>query len=448
MKQLKLEKLTRNLGILLPVYQEQMLNALNGNAVRKLLVTAESVSESPKLFQSDLSNENFHTLLLILSKRIEDAEANVKEVLAICSDRTSVANLFYSFQICLKKEDLTGAERVYHDLSECQEELNRGDSSGILAAQELKADIAYALYHIGPSYYPKAIDLYESARAGLQDVEGYDETKQEFYTFWSGRILHLFTRMLNQGNVAKYAAGRDWTADFIFKEKICVLTRDVLNAECYRSVYAAQAYIELMEAYHRSVFNGLTSPEAAIQLAIGRSCIDDQYCIEKAIELAPNDGSVLEKVGKYMRSRSKSADDFQEAIRLLEHCIELFPTRHVSLHQLYLAYRSLWIMKNNFDEAKIYNNQLRSGDQGKPANRKPQHSRRGDSRGGRGRGRGRGRGGSGNDVDRLTTQLAGMSVAIPSAASFPPRRGGTPGQVPPHFLRPDYFDVLRTSNSG
>ena len=232
------------------------------------------------------------------------------------------------------------------------------------------ADVAYYLYNINPKYYVRAIELYERAASQLAGLNIEDHLKNKYNVIWSYRILHLLNRMLNHDNIKTYAKGKDWNKLTVF-HRICTLVGQVLKSPYQHNIYQARSYVELVDAQQklRGEFDSKLTPNF-IRSAIGQLKINEKWCIGKAQQLGPDDGSVFEKTGRLLRTRATCLADFQEAERVLKHCVALCPGRHVAHHHLSHVYRSMWIVVNKFEEARLFNNPQKTGARKKKTKRK------------------------------------------------------------------------------
>ena len=125
-------------------------------------------------------------------------------------------------------------------------------------------------------------------------------------------------------------------------------------------------YMELYDAFTKihnkryPDFNYVRSIRKAFKLKGGKK-FDKEDWLLKAYELAPDNGHVLERLGRHYRAIATNMDEFQVAVDFLCKCVELYPQRHVALHQLSSCYRSMWYEEESLDEAYVHNNEIRLG---------------------------------------------------------------------------------------
>ena len=355
------------------------------NTQKKISRTMESKRETEfELYSEDPSSGNVLTRFEITLQKTKQArETNATVLNTFPSDITA---RYLRIEILVKEKKFSEAKNEIESLDNL---MNNEGSHTVFLVCAHKADVACYLSQIGPVYYVKSIEYYEEAvkdllalgSTSLEDSERRDLDIEKHLVLWRFKLIVLYNRMLNQGSIFTHGKGKPDLNPLDIFHKMCTLVGNVVNSKYEHNLYRARSYIEIMIAHQKLRGEQNDETTAHIRKAIGYPEMESKLCIEYALTLAPNDGSVLEKVGRYYRYHAKNMEEFQEAVKLLEKCLRVCPSRHVALHHLSLSYKSMWILSNNFGEAKVYDNPIRTGQRSKSKRK-----------------RGKGRGSAGVDV--------------------------------------------------
>lgn len=174
--------------------------------------------------------------------------------------------------------------------------------------------------------------------------------------------------MINQGVIQSQLESFEMTQMQCF-EKICQLLPNVLSSTVVHLTYQGKAYMELYDAHKKVRSRPKKEVKAILDCCLkginGLNIDDPESWLDKAFELAPTEGHVLERLGRHYRQMASNIEEFRRAEKFLKACIHHCPTRHVAYHHLGLCYYSMWLEDNDLTEAKLHKNDVRNGKKGK-----------------------------------------------------------------------------------
>ena len=111
--------------------------------------------------------------------------------------------------------------------------------------------------------------------------------------------------------------------------------------------YEGKAMIDLVDVYKKCQ----TADSTTLKFPVERSVAE---YVEDAMRAAPYDSYVLEKCGRHFRQHSNGETGLLRSVDILEKSVRLCPGRHVALHHMGLAYRQLWMIRDERKPAELY----------------------------------------------------------------------------------------------
>lgn len=354
-----------------------------------------------------------------------------------------------------------------------------------VAVTTAKAELGALYADLGPAFYQKSRTLLEEAIREMESMYLKDDGVMKMRLVkWKFDLVRTYNRLMNKGCIRTY-----WDPSLevtpshadMFK-RIRILVEDIQSGG--DPGFCGAGWVELGDAYKKYEEN--VPDELRTDVLPDKKTTND--CFDKAIQHAPDDVFVLERCGRHWRQRASDVDGFEKAVRLLEKCVRMDPLRDVAFHHLGLAHRSIWLEKEGHEEARLHNNAVKKyGKKSQKRNyRNPNKTRSNSYRSdaemveiyphndvptlssnpvlnacdsgamaGTHPGRSFSRSASHNtsslqncDTDSAHTPTFKKMHSSPARISqtLAPRYPKTPSEVPRHYRRPDYFDILRAGN--
>ena len=370
-------------------------NRVTEAILKKLLKTQESIKQNEnELFVQYPFYGNLRTVLYLhLDQHDMDGEEDIEiddinsEILErFPGNITAKLNQFY---ISVADEDLDIAEEVVNSLEQ-KYDIHEERYDIMIEVLSARIDLAYLYHQLEPKLYYQAVNHYEACLAQAEElvtecdrkIKGSDvvqRIKKDTHV-WQYYLLVTYNRMLNSDFlcIQEDSAKRVRTTETCFSQ-ICRLGQALLQtADCLSLVILSRTLVDMYDAHFKMKFESndktchcimctmLSQLPLQDQQVFKSSRLNSENIVDSflsvALELTPNDGHILEKIGRLKRITAQSEKHLHEAKNMLEKCVRLYPTRHVSWHQLGRTYRSLWLYPQH---KEFYCNPVRKGHQKK-----------------------------------------------------------------------------------